>query len=136
MFDTELIDRPSDVPAPFSSENPPPEVRTYTTSDCVAFWHCIFLSCEPRGPFPKSSQVLFYPTIMMKLPIHRSLMRRSIRRCQLPMTLEMWELLQLRHSFLARFRLVCVVTPGPLSPIWSPLYHLQAVVAKNGYTFR
>jgi hypothetical protein len=37
MFDTELIERPSDAPAPFSSENPPLEVRVCIISDCIIF---------------------------------------------------------------------------------------------------
>jgi hypothetical protein len=37
MFDTRLSDQGNVVPAPFSSENLPPEVKFCTTSDCFYF---------------------------------------------------------------------------------------------------
>jgi hypothetical protein len=39
MFDTELIEQHKDVPAPFSSENPSPEVRFFIASDYDFFWY-------------------------------------------------------------------------------------------------
>jgi hypothetical protein len=39
MFDTELTEQKGDVPAPFSSETPPPEIRFFIASNHVFFWH-------------------------------------------------------------------------------------------------
>jgi hypothetical protein len=92
MFDTLLTDRDSKVPAPFSSNNPPPDVIHCLASNHNVFDDIVFPFDEPRGPFLKSSWMSFCPTtMMMTLPFCQSMMLRPIERCQLPMMLKVQE---------------------------------------------
>jgi hypothetical protein len=57
MFDQPLIDRGSEVPVAFSSDNPPLEVIHGVASDHNSLDDDTFLSDEPKGSFLKSSRM-------------------------------------------------------------------------------
>jgi hypothetical protein len=82
MFDTPLTGQGSEVPPPFSSENPLPEVMYCLSPDCIVFYDNIFPLDEPRGPFLKSSRMWFCPVMMMMaLPVHPNMMLPLSGRC-------------------------------------------------------
>jgi hypothetical protein len=57
MFDQLLTNRANEVPTPFSSDNPLPEVIHCLASDLNFLDDDTILSDDPRGHFPKSSQM-------------------------------------------------------------------------------
>jgi hypothetical protein len=132
MFDTELTKQLDIVSTSFSSENPPPEVRSFIASYSGSSNTDNLLPYGLRGPIPNSLRILFYPAAM-KLPTRLNLISWLIGRGQLSMMLKTWEPLQLRHSFMAQSGLICLGNPSLLSPIGSPLYHPLAGTAESTY---
>jgi hypothetical protein len=122
--------------APFSSENPPPEVEFFRLSQFLIILSSDtdnFLSYKPRGFIPKLLPISFF-LVVMKTPNPGDLISHLIRKGQFPMMLKIREPLQWRHSFQARSGLMCLGNLSLRSLARLPLSHLLAGVAENDYT--
>jgi hypothetical protein len=53
MFDKYLTKWPDVVPISFSSENPPPEVRSFIVYDYTFFWHLQSSCLQSQGAYPE-----------------------------------------------------------------------------------